>query len=85
MRDGGQLVQLVALGRVVAVLPGSVRARLGRDLAAVPVLDAPTVALHVAWPAASTSRAAAAFVRAALAVADRHAAPNACATARLSS
>jgi DNA-binding transcriptional LysR family regulator len=85
VRDGAQLVQLVALGRVVAVLPESVRPRLGRDLAAVPVLDAPTVALHVAWPAASTSRAVAAFVRAAAAVAERHAAPNASATARLSS
>jgi hypothetical protein len=49
------------------------------------VLDAPTVALHVVWPAASTSRAVAAFVRAAVAVADRHTAPNASATARLSS
>jgi DNA-binding transcriptional LysR family regulator len=85
VRDGAQLVQLVALGRVVAVLPESVGPRLGRDLAAVPVLDAPTVALHVVWPAASTSRAVAAFVRAAVAVADRHAAPNASATARLSS
>jgi DNA-binding transcriptional LysR family regulator len=83
--DGGQLVQLVAIGRVVAVLPESVGPRLGSDLAAVPVLDAPAVALHVVWPEGSTSRAVAAFVRAATAVADRHAAPNALATARLSS
>ncbi|TWF79988.1 hypothetical protein FHX44_115925 [Pseudonocardia hierapolitana] len=85
VRDGAQLVQLVAPGRVVAVLPESVRPRLGRDMAAVPVLDAPTVALHVAWPAAGTSRAVAAFVRVAAAVAYRHTAPNASATARLSS
>jgi DNA-binding transcriptional LysR family regulator len=85
VRDGGQLVQLVAIGRVVAVLPESVRLRLGRDLTAVPVLDAPTVALHVAWPEGSTSRAVAAFVRAAVAVADRHTTSNARATARLSS
>jgi DNA-binding transcriptional LysR family regulator len=85
VRDGGQLVQLVALGRVVAVLPESVRPRLGRDLTTVPVLDAPAVGLRVAWPEGSTSRAVAAFVRAATAVAARHTAPNACATARLSS
>lgn len=85
LRDGGQLVQLVALGRVVAVLPESVLPRLGRDLTAVPALDAPTVALHVAWPAASTSQVVAAFVRAATAVAERHTASNACATAKLSS
>jgi DNA-binding transcriptional LysR family regulator len=85
VRDGGQLVQLVALGRVVAVLPESIRPRLGRDLAAVPVLDAPSIALHVAWPEASTSRAVAAFVRAAVRVAGGHTAANALATARLSS
>jgi DNA-binding transcriptional LysR family regulator len=77
VRDSGQLVQLVALGRVVAVLPESIRSRLGQDLAAVPLCDAPTVALHVAWPEGSTSRAAAAFVRAAVNVADRHAVANA--------
>lgn len=87
--EGGQLMQLVSLGRAVAVVAESVRMRLARDLVAVPVLDAPPVALHVAWPEASTSQAVAAFVRAAVAVAGRHSerqtASNARATARLSS
>jgi DNA-binding transcriptional LysR family regulator len=89
VREGGQLMQLVALGRAVAVVPESARAHLSRGLVGVPVLDAPPVSLHVAWPQASTSRAVAAFVRAAVAVAgarsERQAAPNARATARLSS
>jgi hypothetical protein len=58
---------LVALGRAVTVVPASIRKRLARDLAAVPVRDAPTIALHVAWPQSSTSGAVAAFVRAATA------------------
>jgi hypothetical protein len=70
---------------VLGVLPTSARSWLARDLVTVPVVDAPTVPLHVAWPEASTARAVAAFVRAAVAVAERHAAANARATERLSS
>jgi len=58
----------VALGRAVTVVPASIRRRLARDVVAVPVLDAPAVALRVAWPQGSTSRAVAAFVRAAVAI-----------------
>lgn len=69
VREAGQLLQMVALGRAVTVVPSSVQRRLARDLVGVPVLDAPSVALHVAWPRHSTSRAVAAFVRAATAAA----------------
>ncbi|QKW40576.1 LysR family transcriptional regulator [Actinomadura sp. NAK00032] len=65
IHDGGQLMQLIALGRAVAVLPASMRGLLRDDLAAVPVRDAPPTTLVLAWPEASRSRALAAFVRAA--------------------
>ena len=48
-----------------AVLPESCRTHLRRDLAAVPVLDAPTVTTVIAWPPHSRSRALAGLVRAA--------------------
>jgi DNA-binding transcriptional LysR family regulator len=71
VRDGGQLMQLIALGRTVAILPASVRNHLRRDLVCVPVLDAPHTRLVVAWPERSRSRAVAAFVRVAAAAAAR--------------
>ena len=58
VRDTAQLYQLIALGRASAVLPESCRTQLHRDLAAVPVLDAPTVTTVIAWPPHSRSRAA---------------------------
>jgi DNA-binding transcriptional LysR family regulator len=64
-RDHTQLCQLIALGRASAVLPESCRPQLGRDLAAVPVLDAPTVTTVIAWPPYSRSRALAGLIRAA--------------------
>ncbi len=67
--DGGQLMQLIALGRMVAVLPESMRGLLRDDLAAVPVRDAAPTTLVIAWPEASRSRALAAFVRSATAAA----------------
>ena len=69
VRDSAQLMQLVALGRTVAVLPGSAADRLPADLVGVPVLDAPPTTVAVAWPRHSRSRPVAAFVRAATAVA----------------
>jgi DNA-binding transcriptional LysR family regulator len=63
VRDGAQLHQLIALGRTAAVLPESARSQLRRDLAAVPVPDAPTVTTVIAWPPHSRSRAVAALVR----------------------
>ncbi|MES9543562.1 LysR substrate-binding domain-containing protein [Actinomadura sp. NPDC000600] len=67
--DGGQLMQLIALGRMVAVLPESMRGLLRDDLAAVPVRDAAPTTLVLAWSEASRSRALAAFVRATTAAA----------------
>ncbi|MDL4774082.1 LysR family transcriptional regulator [Actinomadura xylanilytica] len=63
VRDHAQLLQLVALGRACAVLPESCRAQLHGDVAAVPVLDAPTVTTVIAWPPHSRSRALADLIR----------------------
>ncbi|WP_405445874.1 LysR family transcriptional regulator [Streptomyces erythrochromogenes] len=63
VRDHAQLLQLVSLGRACAVSPESCRAHLPADLAAVPVLDAPTVTTVIAWPPHSRSRAVADLVR----------------------
>ncbi len=62
VRDHAQLLQLIALGRASAVLPESVRSQLRDDLAAVPLLDAPTVTTVIAWPPHSRSRALAGLV-----------------------
>ena len=63
VRDLAQLLQLIALGRAAAVLPESCRAQLSRDLATVPVPDAPPVTTVIAWPPHSRSRALAGLVR----------------------
>ncbi|WP_405604111.1 LysR family transcriptional regulator [Streptomyces sp. NBC_01410] len=63
VRDHTQLLQLIALGRACAVSPESSRAQLHGDLAAVPVLDAPTVTTVIAWPPHSRSRAVADLIR----------------------
>jgi DNA-binding transcriptional LysR family regulator len=68
-RDIGQLMQLITLGRMVAVVPESVRDRLHSGLVGRPVPDAPATTIVVAWPPGSTSRHVAAFVRAATAAA----------------
>jgi DNA-binding transcriptional LysR family regulator len=65
VHDGGQLMQLIALGQVVAVLPESMRGQLRHDLVCVPVIDAPATTLLLAWPEGARSPALAAFVRAA--------------------
>ncbi|MFF1768541.1 LysR family transcriptional regulator [Streptomyces sp. NPDC058249] len=64
VRDAGQLMQLVALGQVVAVVPESVRRHPRSDVVCVPVLDAPRSSILLAWPERTRSRAVAAFVRA---------------------
>lgn len=71
VHDAAQLMQLIALGQTIAVLPETVRLHVRRDLVCVPVVDAPRTALVVAWPEGSRSSAIAAFVRAAVAVARR--------------
>jgi DNA-binding transcriptional LysR family regulator len=50
VRDHTQLLQLIALGRTMAVMPETVRAHLHDDLVAVPVVDAPDVTTVIAWP-----------------------------------
>lgn len=65
VRDAGQLAQLITWGRVVAVLPESVRGHLPRSRVCVPVPDAPTTTLTLARPAGSRSPELAAFVHAA--------------------
>jgi len=75
VRDQVQLMQLIALGRMVAVTPASVRDRLHPGLTCRPVPDAPATVICVAWGAGSTSRPVAAFVRASVAVADLGSAP----------
>ncbi|MEU8049298.1 LysR family transcriptional regulator [Micromonospora haikouensis] len=66
VRDHAQLYELIALGRASAVLPESCRAHLRRDIAAVPVSDAPSVTTVIAWPPHSRSRALAVLIRTAL-------------------
>jgi DNA-binding transcriptional LysR family regulator len=63
VRDQAQMYQLIALSRACAVLPESCRAHLRRDLATVPVPDAPAVTTVIAWPPHSRSRALAGLVR----------------------
>jgi DNA-binding transcriptional LysR family regulator len=77
VRDGAQLMQLVALGQLVAVLPDSSRRHARSDVVCVPVLDAPKSSVLLAWPERTRSRAVAAFVRVSTEVAagDRAALP----------
>jgi len=50
VHDHAQLQALIALGRAHWVAPESSRELLRRDLAAVPILDAPRVTTVIAWP-----------------------------------
>jgi DNA-binding transcriptional LysR family regulator len=63
IHDQTQLAQLIALGRTVAVFPDSARAWLWAEHAAVPLVDAPPVVTHIAWPAHSRSVALAGLIR----------------------
>jgi DNA-binding transcriptional LysR family regulator len=74
VRDTSQLMQLVALGQLVAVLPESVRQRAWPDVVCVPLLDAPPTTVVMAWPERTTSRAVAALIRASTEVAEAAAA-----------
>jgi DNA-binding transcriptional LysR family regulator len=69
IRDAGELMQLVALGRVVALVSDSAAERPYRGVVYRPVPDAEPATLVVAWPEGSRSPAVAAFVRAARAAA----------------
>ncbi|MET9257059.1 LysR family transcriptional regulator [Streptomyces sp. NPDC003717] len=63
IHDQTQLAQLIALGRTLAVFPESARAWLWAEHTAVPLVDAPPVVTHIAWPAHSRSLALAGLVR----------------------
>ncbi|WP_405580222.1 LysR family transcriptional regulator [Streptomyces sp. NBC_01092] len=63
VRNLTQLFQLIALGRTTAIMPESAGTDLRRDLAAVPVLDAPPVTTVIAWPSHSRRRAVADLIR----------------------
>ena len=68
--DQTQLAQLVALGRTIGVYPGYGRSWLWAEHAAVPLVDAPVVTTHIAWPPHSRSRALAQLVRTAVGLRD---------------
>ncbi|MFE5126471.1 LysR family transcriptional regulator [Streptomyces sp. NPDC056669] len=63
VRNLTQLFHLIALGRTTAVIPESAGADLRRDLATVPVLDAPPVTTAIAWPPHSRLRTVADLIR----------------------
>ncbi|MCA2222628.1 LysR family substrate-binding domain-containing protein [Nonomuraea sp. NEAU-L178] len=61
--DAAQIMQLVALGRLIAVVPESAKEQVRRDLVCVPVVDAAPTTVVLAWPEQTRSPALAAFVR----------------------
>jgi DNA-binding transcriptional LysR family regulator len=63
VRSHEQLIQLIGLGRTMAVLPESVRLHLRGGHAVVALVDAPQVTTVIAWPPHSTSLPLAALVR----------------------
>lgn len=70
VRDGAQLMQLIAFARVVAVLPESAVPYLRRDLVALPVEDAPRRRWSSRGPNAAAPWPWPRFVRAAAALAE---------------
>ncbi|TCO59171.1 LysR family transcriptional regulator [Actinocrispum wychmicini] len=60
-----ELMQIIALGQKIAVLPQFLTTPLRDDLVTVPVSDIPATTLLLAWPTHSTSPAVAALARAA--------------------
>jgi DNA-binding transcriptional LysR family regulator len=71
VRDISQLMQLIVVGRTVAVVPESVRGYLHSGLVCRPVPDAPAATTVLAWSPQCRSRQVAAFVRAASTAAHR--------------
>jgi DNA-binding transcriptional LysR family regulator len=71
--DASQLLEVVALGQAVALIPASLATDNPRaDLTYLPVTDADPYVVSVVWPAGSNNRALAAFVRTAVEVAAHH-------------
>lgn len=70
--DHAQLLEVVALGQAIALVPASFAARNPRvDLTFRPVTDASPYLVSIIWPAGSRNRELAAFVRVAVEVAAR--------------
>jgi len=65
VHDPAQLLQLIELGRTVAMLPESAGVQLRGRLAVVPLVDAPAVTTVIAWPPHSRSLALAGLIQAA--------------------
>ncbi|MFI7144605.1 LysR family transcriptional regulator [Nonomuraea sp. NPDC050022] len=61
--DAAQIMQLIALGRLIAVVPESAKEQVRRDLVCIPVVDAAPTTVVLAWPEQTRSPALAAFVR----------------------
>jgi len=72
VHEAAQLLQLIALGQTIAVLPESAGDELRSELVCVPVSDAVPIVSMLAWPERSTSRSLAAFVRVAADIAAKH-------------
>ncbi|MBB4930301.1 DNA-binding transcriptional LysR family regulator [Lipingzhangella halophila] len=72
IREAGRLMQLISVGRLVAVGPESVRQYAWGGVACVPVVDAAPITLALAWPEDARSRAVSLFVRVATTVAPRN-------------
>jgi DNA-binding transcriptional LysR family regulator len=71
--DSSQLLEVVALGQAIALVPVSLADSHPRaDLVYRPVVDATPYAISVIWPAGSHRKDLAAFVRTAVEVAQRH-------------
>ncbi|MFG1961109.1 LysR family transcriptional regulator [Nonomuraea sp. NPDC049028] len=68
--DAAQIMQLVALGRLIAVVPESAKEQVRRDLVCIPVVDAAPTTVVLAWPEQTRSPALAAFVRTAADIAN---------------
>ncbi|MBN6057880.1 LysR family transcriptional regulator, partial [Nonomuraea sp. RK-328] len=74
VRDSSQLLEAVALGQAVALIPASLAERNRRDdIAYRPVRDASPYTLAVAWQSGSRSPSIARFVRTAIEVASHEA------------
>jgi DNA-binding transcriptional LysR family regulator len=73
--DASQLLEVVALGQAVALIPTSLATENPRtDLTYLPVTDADPYVVSVIWPAGSHNRTLATFVRTAIEVAATHSA-----------
>jgi DNA-binding transcriptional LysR family regulator len=68
--EAGHLLQIVALGRAIALLPETAGHHLRDDLVGIPVPDAEPRRVLLAWPEGSRSPALAEFVRVATEIAD---------------